>query len=71
MLIVIILSNDTYHWYTYRTLPAYHRHHDEAGHLRALGRRVQELRKDRKFTQEGLAERFDLTHNYWQGRGES
>ncbi len=34
------------------------------GHLRALGRRVQDLRKDRKLTQGQLAERCGLTNNY-------
>jgi transcriptional regulator with XRE-family HTH domain len=33
-------------------------------HLQALGKRIQELRKDRNFTQEGLAERCGLTLNY-------
>ena len=34
------------------------------GHLRALGRRIQELRKDRNLTQDRLAERCSLTLNY-------
>jgi transcriptional regulator with XRE-family HTH domain len=34
------------------------------GHLRALGKRIQELRKDRNLTQERLAERCSLTFNY-------
>jgi transcriptional regulator with XRE-family HTH domain len=34
------------------------------GHLRALGKRIQEIRKDRDFTQERLAERCNLTLNY-------
>lgn len=34
------------------------------GHLRALGKRIQELRKDRNFSQEQLAERCGMTTNY-------
>ncbi len=34
------------------------------GHLQALGKRIQELRKDRNLTQERLAERCSLTINY-------
>jgi transcriptional regulator with XRE-family HTH domain len=34
------------------------------GYLRALGKRIQELRKDRNLTQELLAERCSLTLNY-------
>jgi transcriptional regulator with XRE-family HTH domain len=33
-------------------------------HLRALGKRIQEIRKDQNFTQERLAERCGLTLNY-------
>ena len=34
------------------------------GHLRALGKRIQEIRKNRNLTQEELAERCNLTLNY-------
>jgi len=34
------------------------------GHLRALGKRIQELRKNRNLTQDQLAERCGLTLNY-------
>lgn len=34
------------------------------GQLQAIGRRIQEIRKERKITQGTLAERADLTTNY-------
>jgi transcriptional regulator with XRE-family HTH domain len=34
------------------------------GHLRALGKRIQELRKSQSLTQDRLAERCGLTLNY-------
>ena len=34
------------------------------GQLQAIGRRIQETRKERKITQGGLAERANLTPNY-------
>jgi transcriptional regulator with XRE-family HTH domain len=36
----------------------------KSGHLRALGKRIQELRKDRNLSQERLAERCGMTTNY-------
>lgn len=47
--------------------PAARRSYDETAHRRAFGTRIRQLRNQRGWTQEDLAERADLHRSYLAG----